>query len=99
MCPLLNPMALRCILLPNCKPNHHGAEVIPRRAPQPIVFNPEPSQPTRIVDCEEIVENCRYIAGIREELFRGNLIWLSANLLASTLSRQGLLHSTLRARL
>ncbi len=30
---------------------------------------------------------------------RGNLIWLSANLLASTLSRQGFLHSTLRARL
>jgi hypothetical protein len=31
--------------------------------------------------------------------FRGNLIRLSANLLASTLSRQGFLHSALRARL
>jgi hypothetical protein len=33
------------------------------------------------------------------ELFRGHLIWLSANLLASALSRQGFLHSTLRAGL
>jgi hypothetical protein len=33
------------------------------------------------------------------ELFRGNLIWLSANLFASTLSRQGFLHSTLCAGL
>src|SRR5260370_6784836 len=32
-------------------------------------------------------------------LFRATLIRLSANLLASTLSRQGFLHSTLRARL
>src|SRR6266702_2969087 len=33
------------------------------------------------------------------DLFRGNLIWLSANFLASTLSRQGFLHPALRARL
>jgi len=45
------------------------------------------------------VENSRYVAGIREELFRGNSIMFFPNLLASTLSRPGLLHSTLPAGL
>jgi len=80
------------------QPSWGGSHSRQRTATYRFPF-PEPSRPIGIVDCEEIVENSRYIAALREERFCGNLIWLSADLLASTLSRQGLLHSALRARL